>query len=215
MDIARAFTYVTEDENWQNKTVITLVIGVIPLINLAAIGWMLDLINNMLDGQQKPMPDWDDLSNQFVDRWSRGLMVAIAAVIYIIPLIVIAICLGILVAALGGGLLRVLISLVATAYVALMWLPLSIGMMRYARTRDFNHFLQFGRNISLAQEHLSTLIVLAVFVFIIGIVINILGNLPCIGWLISLAATGVSVIVVGHLTGQAAVEIAERKQGQA
>ncbi|NPV65853.1 MAG: DUF4013 domain-containing protein [Anaerolineae bacterium] len=215
MDIARAFTYVTEDENWQNKTVITLVIGVIPLINLAAIGWMLDLINNMLDGQQKPMPDWDDLSNQFVDRWSRGLMVAIAAVIYVIPLIVIAICLGILVAALDGGLLRVLISLVATAYVALMWLPLSIGMMRYARTRDFNHFLQFGRNISLAQEHLSTLIVLAVFVFIVGIVINILGNLPCIGWLISLAATGVSVIVVGHLTGQAAVEIADRKRGQA
>lgn len=215
MDIARAFTYVTEDDNWQNKTVITLVIGVIPLINLAAIGWMLDLINNMLDGRQKPMPDWDDLSNQFVDRWSRGLMVAIAAVIYIIPLIVIMICLGILIAALDGGLLRVLISLVATAYVALMWLPLSIGMMRYARTRDFNHFLQFGRNIALAQEHLSTLIVLAVFVFIVGIVINILGNLPCIGWLISLAATGVSVIVVGHLTGQAAVEIAARRQDQA
>ncbi len=214
MDIAHAFTYVTEDENWQNKTIITLLVSVIPLINLAAIGWMLDLISNMLDGKKQPMPDWDDLGNQFVDRWSRGLMVAIAAVIYIVPLIVVAICLGILVAALGSGLLRVLISLVATAYVALMWLPLSIGMMRYARTRDFNHFLQFSRNIALAQEHLSTLIVLAVFVFIVGIVINVLGNLPCIGWLISLAAIGVNTIVVGHLTGQAAVEIAAASRGQ-
>ena len=41
MDIARAFTYVTEDENWQNKVLITLIIGVVrdgTLAHLAAAG---------------------------------------------------------------------------------------------------------------------------------------------------------------------------------
>jgi len=213
--IARAFTYVTEDENWQNKTIITLIIGVIPVVNLAAAGWMLDLISNMLDGQERPMPDWNDLGAQFVDRWSRGLMVAIAALIYLIPLIVVAICLSILIAALDSSAMNALMSLVSSIYVALMWLPLSIGMMRYARTRDFSHFLQFSHNIALAREHLSTLVVLAVYIFVVGVVISILGRIPCIGWLISLLAMGINVIVVGHLTGQAAIEIAAATRGEA
>jgi hypothetical protein len=214
MDIARAFTYVTEDENWQNKVLLTLIIGVIPIVNLAAVGWMLDLIRNMLSGAPYPMPDWDDLSSQFVDRWVAGLMTALAGLLYIIPLIVINIVIGI-----GGAiidaprLVGLCTSLLGVIYFAVIWMPLSIAMMRYSSTRDFSHYLQFTRNIQLVQEHMSVLIVLAVVVFVIGFILGLIGNIPCIGWLITLFSVGVNAIVVGHLTGQAAIQIKNRSQG--
>ena len=209
MDIARAFTYVTEDENWQNKVIITLILGLIPIVNLAVIGWMLDLIRNMLDGYEKPMPDWDNLGSQIGDRLVAGLMTVIAGFLYSLPLLAFAICFGIVVAATDSGFFRLIFGLISIAYAALVWMPLSIGMMRYSRTRDFSHYMAFTRNIQLAREHLSTLIVLAVFVFAVGIVLGIIGNIPCIGWLIGLLSIGINAIVTGHLTGQAAVAIAQ------
>jgi hypothetical protein len=212
VDIARAFTYVTEDENWQNKVVITLVVGFVPIINLAAIGWMLDLIRNMIDGQAHPLPDWDDIGNQFVERWVAGLMTAIAVLLYAVPLIVISVCVGITLALVDFGLLRFVMSLIGIAYMAAAWMPMSIGMMRYARTRDFSHYLQFANNINVVQQHMATMIVLAVYVFVVGFVINVLGNLDCIGWIFSLLSVGINAIVIGHLTGQAAQEMTASDQ---
>ncbi|GAB4575578.1 MAG: hypothetical protein Kow0077_27770 [Anaerolineae bacterium] len=213
MDIAKAFTYVTEDENWQNKVIITLVLGLIPVVNLAVVGWMLDLIRNMLDGVAHPMPDWDDLGGQITDRFIAGLMTVIAVVIYMIPFLVLAVCFGALVAISDSGFLQIIFSILTAIYVALIWMPLSIGMMRYSRTRQFSAYTDLSRNINLAREHLSTLIVLAVFVFVVGIVLGIIGSIPCIGWLINLLSVGVNAIVTGHLTGQAAVEISRAARG--
>ncbi len=215
MDIAKAFTYFQEDENWQNKVIITLVLGLIPIVNLAVIGWMLDLIRNMLDGQERPMPDWDNLGGQIGDRLMAGLMTVIAGVIYMAPLIVFAICFGIVMAAADSRFLSFLFSLIALAYAAIAWMPLSVGMMRYARTRNFSAFTDFARNIRLAREHLSTLIVLAVFVFVVGVILSIVGNIACVGWLVSLLAVGLNAIITGHLTGQAAVQMAKDSQGAA
>ncbi len=216
MDIVRAFTYITDDEEWQSKVPITLILGIIPIINLVVIGWMLDLIRNMIDGAEKPMPDWQNLGENFVERWTAGLMTGIAALIYMIPSIVILMVLGALLAALRLGFLSILITGVFMGvYAAVIWMPLSIGMMRYARTRDFNHYLQIGRNIALARENLATLITLAAFILVVSILFSLVSYIPCIGWLLSLVMVGVTAIVAGHLTGQAALEIARNRQGQA
>lgn len=215
MDIARAFTYVTDDENWQNKVIITLILGLIPILNLAVIGWMMDLIRNMLDGYENPMPDWDNLGSQIGDRLVAGLMTAIAGVVYLLPLIAFAICFGIVLAATDSGFFSFIFSIISIAYGALVWMPLSIGMMRYSRTRNFSHYMDFSRNINLAREHLSTLIVLAVFVFVVGIILGVIGNIPCVGWLVALLSVGINAIITGHLTGQAAVQIANETAGTA
>jgi hypothetical protein len=215
VDIVKAFTYFTEDEKWQNKVIITLILGVIPVVNLAVVGWMLDLIRNMLDGIERPMPDWDNLGGQIGDRLMAGLMTVIAGVIYMAPLIVFSICFGIVMAAADSRFLGFVFSLIAIAYAALAWMPLSVGMMRYARTRDFSAYTDFARNLRLAREHLSTLIVLAVFVFVVGVILGIVGSIPCVGWLVAWVSVGVNAIVTGHLTGQAAVQIANDSKGAA
>ncbi|MBN1965139.1 MAG: DUF4013 domain-containing protein [Anaerolineae bacterium] len=226
MDIGRALNYTFEDQEGTNKGLITVIIGLIPLVNLAAIGWGLDLIRNMLDGATYPMPDWNDLGSQFVERWVSGLMIAIAAFIYYLPMLIINIILnGVLngVFRVGSGdelsflfgagmCVSCITGLLGIVYQAVIWLPLSVGLMRYARTRNFGNFFDIGRNINLALENLSTMLVLALYWIVYSLVMFFIGLIPCVGWLIALASVGINVIVMGHLLGQAAIEIAAKTQ---
>jgi len=222
LDLVRAFTYFQEDENWTNKIPVTVVIGIIPIVNLAVFGWALDLIRNMLDGVPNPTPDWNDIGTQFVDRWVRGLILAIVGFIYFLPMLIVAgivngVFLSIALGSRGGfgvvSLAGLCITVISLIYFAIVWLPLSIAIMRYARTRDFNNFLQIARNFKLAMDNLNTMVMLAVLIFIVGLIVGLLGNIPCIGFLISLLAAPFTAIVEGHLIGQAAIEIAAKTRG--
>lgn len=224
MEFGRAFSYAFDDENWSNKLVITAIIGIIPIVNLAVAGWALDLVKNMLAGQERPMPDWNDLGNQFTGRWVAGLMAAIAFFVYYLPWIVVeAILNGITGGILGrsdAGLVIALstalscgVALLGALYSAVIWLPYSVGLMRYSNTRDFSHFFQFARNIEVARTHLSTLITLAVFVFLARIVLGLVFLIPCIGWLLALFSATVMAVVLGHLVGQAAIIMSNRARG--
>lgn len=220
MNLGRAFTYATDDPSWQQKVIYTLVIGVIPIVDLAVLGWAIDLIRNMLDGVEHPMPEWFDLSNmdqlvnQLIERWVTGLMVFIAAVIYHIPILLVNIVFGWITGLLFSGdsfgiiaigtALSCCWSLIGAIYSAVIWLPLTVAISRYARTRKFSEFLQFGSNAQVALEHLSTLLVLVIFVFVYFFVLGIVMLIPCIGWLLGLLSVGLGAIVIGHLTGQAA-----------
>ena len=223
MDLGRSFSYAFEDEDWTTKLAITAVIEIIPIVNLAVMGWALNLIKNMLNGVEKPLPDWSDLGSQFTSRWVAGLMAAIAYFVYDLPWIVLQAILnsvsnglfgrgelGVMVVAASCG-----IAVLGAIYSALITLPYSVALMRYSSTRDFNHFFQFARNIELARQNLSTLVMLIVTVFVANILLAILFVIPCVGWLLALLSVTVFAVVIGHLVGQAALEIANKTRGSA
>lgn len=215
MNIQRAFTYFLEDEKWQTKIPLTIFLGVIPIINFVVIGWMLDLISNMLDGHEHPAPDWDNLGEVFMQRWVAGLMTAIAGILYALPLIVISVCLGIMFAVTTNEwLASALLSIIGIAYGAAIWLPLSVGMMRYAKTRDFNNYMQIGSNLQVARDNMETMFALIAFIVITSFLMTIFGRIPCIGWLFNLLTLGIGAIINGHLNGQAAVIIAQNIRGK-
>ena len=226
MDLGRAFSYAFDDDEWTTKLAITAVIGIIPIVNLAVMGWALDLIKNMLNGVEKPLPDWNDLGSQFTSRWVAGLMAAIAYFVYDLPWIILqAILNGVANGLFGRGDLGTVmtmatlvgcgLSIVGAIYSALITLPYSVALMRYSSTRDFNHFFQFARNIELARANLSTLIMLIVMVFVANILLAILFVIPCVGWLLALLSVTIFAVVLGHLVGQAALEIANKTRGSA
>jgi len=77
MDVARAFTYITEDERWVGKIVIGAVISfftflLLPIPLLA--GWMVGITRNVMAGVERPLPEWDDFGTLFRD----GLAVVVA-----------------------------------------------------------------------------------------------------------------------------------------
>lgn len=216
MDIGRAFSYIFEDDDWVGKVVIAAIVSIIPIVNFALAGWTIALVRNMLNGEPRPLPEWDDFGQKFID----GLLYAVAGIIYSLPLILF-IC---LIAVVGGGLggssrgaaglaggLTCLLVPVSFIYAIAVAGMTYIGMVRYSRRGQFSDYLQFGQNLSLVRENLGTLFTLLIFLIIAGFIFGLFGWIPCLGWIISLA---LGTPVTAHLQGQAAVEIvSKRKRG--
>ncbi len=207
MDLARAFTYIFDDEQWVGKIAMLAIVSLIPILSFATFGWLVALIRNMLDGYPYPLPDWDDFGQKFID----GLLIFLVTLIYSIPLFPL-ILLGPLadtfVNTQGGEFvvftLVCFISLFVLAYALLISALLFIGMIRYAQVRDFNVYLQIGQNLRIAMNNIGTLAVLALMEVIAGVIFALFGWIPCIGWIVALA---LGVPVYGHLQGQAARQI--------
>ncbi|MBX3012581.1 MAG: DUF4013 domain-containing protein [Caldilineaceae bacterium] len=101
MDIAKAVTFITEDERWGEKIGIgvgvtlfstllaPVLIGVLGYLILA--GYSIRLLQNVRDGQPKPLPEWNQWSEDLV----RGLKLAAVALIWSLPIFVVIVPMGI------------------------------------------------------------------------------------------------------------------------
>lgn len=84
--LSEAVTYPYRDPRWPAKAGILGLLTFIPILNFAAIGFELETARRVADGQADPMPDWADLGGHF----RRGLWLALARIIYAIPLSLLA-----------------------------------------------------------------------------------------------------------------------------
>jgi hypothetical protein len=82
MDFTRSFRYVFDDKDWLSKVGLGLVIGIVPILNFALIGYQVQIIRNVRDHEAVELPTWDDLGKKFVD----GLIIALANFLYILPI---------------------------------------------------------------------------------------------------------------------------------
>ena len=213
MDIGRAFSYIFEDDDWISKVVVTAFIAMIPIVNFALFGWTVALIAQMLDASDHPMPGWDN----FGEKFSDGLIYFVATLIYNIPVVlVICVISGVgmmfgnsdgIAALMALTTCCLVVGMIAYAIVANA--VLFIATVRYSRQRRFDVFMQFGENLSLAREHLDTLIMLALFGLLTGAILAVFGWVPCIGWVLALA---LGTPVWSHLQGQAAVQIVAKRK---
>lgn len=99
MDIGKSFTYVFEDPNWIMKVLIGGIVGLIPIVNFAAYGYMLTAMRNVAEGQPNPLPEWSNFGAHFM----KGLYAFVGILVYFLPVIVISCCVGILGAVAGGA----------------------------------------------------------------------------------------------------------------
>jgi len=89
-NLKKVFTYMFEDENWQNKLLIAvaLMFGsfIIPIVPfLALYGYMMKLIKNIVDGDGQPaLPEWDDWGNLILN----GLKLLGQSLIFSLPIII-------------------------------------------------------------------------------------------------------------------------------
>lgn len=97
MDIAKSFTFLTEDERWLEKlgtgTLIALLSIVLSPILIGILGFAIlsgysvRLLQNVRDGSPRPLPEWD--------RWSQdmsvGIKLFVVMLLYALPIIVLMI----------------------------------------------------------------------------------------------------------------------------
>ncbi len=224
MDIAKAFTYVTDDERWIGKIGIGALISlfsflIIPIPLLA--GYMVGVVRNVKDGVVNPMPEWEDWGLLFKD----GLSIIVAQLVYTLPFWLLSCIAG--AGTVGMGSLAETSEDLAAAgmfatfgpvgcltlvfLVALFFLSPAI-VIQYVRTNELGSTFRFGEVFAIAKENVGNIVLIALVTFGIAIVLNIvigvLGLIPCIGWVAALiitVATGPYLTVVtGHLYGQIA-----------
>ena len=82
MDIRRALTFAVADASWASKGGLGAAISLVPILNVAAIGYGSRVARRVAGGQDSDLPTWDDLGALF----REGTPLALAQSLYTLPL---------------------------------------------------------------------------------------------------------------------------------
>lgn len=216
MDIGKSFTYAFDDEKWVQKLAIgglLVLASVIPVVNiftaLVILGYSLRVLQNVAEGVEQPLPEWDDWAGD----WVKGLMVALAYLIYSIPVLLVSgFSWAVSAISVYGdpsqaeGLLGV--CLAGLSCLAGLWgvaeaVVLPAAMINYAAEAEFGSFFRFGELFRFIRDNFGNyivailLIIVAQFVAGFGVILCVIGVFFTSFW---------SSLVSAHLLGQVKAE---------
>lgn len=208
MDFVRAIKFPFNDENWITKVVVGTLLNLIPFFG---VGYMIGVARNVMRNRAHPLPGTDEVGQVILD----GIMASIAAIVYAIPGLLAGCVIGIFGSILGdsdvGGVIVACMSLFVVLASLIYAIPAAamywIGAMRYAESGNFSDFVQFGSLLREARSHVSSLVILLLYVLGVVLIASLVAPLfviTCIG--IPLLGFWVQ-IAQGHLLGQAALEM--------
>lgn len=207
MDFGRALSFVRQDPGWIGKVIIGSILSVIPILNFAVYGYMLDVIHNVYQGRETPLPDW---GNDFGGYFVRGFMYLVIGLIYLLPVVVLAILFGALTGGIAatagesaaGGLGVLGLCLAPVMFVAAIVLGLlaQIAGVRYALTRDFGTAMRYGEVYAEFRSNMGAWLLVILFSIALQLIFGLIAVVTCgLGFLVSYYA----VISQGHLVAQA------------
>ena len=219
MDIGSAFTFVFDDDDWIKKLAIGggIAIGGVILLPLLLVGlllffplsgYMLEVIKNVRDGHERPLPEWDDFGGLF----KTGFFVFLIGFIYNIPSLVFS-CASALaqnapqfadldsdvvgaVVAIGTCLscIQFILSIAATVL-------LPAGLIRYAQFDTLGSAFQFGEMFSFIRNNIGDYVItvilsfVASFIAFFGVILCVIGVFFTFFW---------AILVTANLYGQLA-----------
>lgn len=232
IDVGKAFSHVFEDEQWTTKAVVGAFLSIIPIVNFIVIGYELRLIRNVSRGVTRPMPDWEDMGDLFME----GLQLGLARIVFSLPLLAFF-----FVPLLGFWfsifLLPVFAGSASEAEIDQMIGPLmglgvlgmfgcfGIGMLfslllgfvfpavtaNFSRKPTFAACFEFNQILDFIRRNISNYFMVWITAVMAGIVVSFvymfLYFIPCFGQLLMLPASAGGaffiVMVGGHALGQA------------
>lgn len=209
MDIGKSFTYMMQDPNWIMKILIGGVVGIIPIVNFAAYGYMLTVMKNVAEDQPNPLPEWGDFGAHFM----KGLYAFIGILVYILPIILISCCLGIVTSVLGGaagstgssdaagalggviGILSICLNCIIGLYSLVVAVFIYAALTRFAMSNNqLSIFWDFRGTLDLITKNMGNYImallisIVASFVAGFGIILCVIGVFFTSFWAMLVAA---------------------------
>ena len=210
MDIGKSFTFMFDDEKWGEKIAIgtlLMLLSIIPLVNLftalVLVGYSLRLLKNVAEGNETPLPEWNDWGGD----WLKGLMLVLAWLIYSVPIWLLS-GVGALVEALANTQEIMTVCGVGVSCLSGLWglamgIILPAGMIQYAMDGEFKDFFQLGKMFGFIRDNLGNYF-LAV---LLGVVASVVASLGVIACVIGVFATQFwGSLVTAHLFGQVKAE---------
>jgi hypothetical protein len=227
MDIGKSIGYVFEDKKWTNKLLVGMLVSVVPIINFALFGWLIDIMKNVSQRAAEPLPEWDNFGDKFV----KGAILFVVGLIYSLPALLLT-CPMVFIPFMRGDFShneqQAITSLFAGSMLALSCVIMVYGLLlsfllpaiylNFARKGTFSACFEFGEIWRIMSRNLGDYIVawlVAIVVgigvmFVIGLVAGVLSIIPCCGWIaawVLMGTAGVYITAVfGHLFGQIGAE---------
>lgn len=228
MDAEKSFAFPFEDKEWISKLGLWAIISMIPVLNFAWYGYLVDVMRNVINNNQEPLPTWDDLSHKF----NEGLILFGAGLVYALP-VLIALCvpLGITASsdlfsgnsnlqdfsrmmAEAGGILFFGLLCVLLLYGLVVSILYPAILVLFAREGTFASCFRLREALALIRKNAGpfftawalSLVASLGAGLLVAFVNLVVGFVPCIGWIIGLALSLVSGVYAGavhaHLFGQ-------------
>lgn len=228
MNIEKAFRFPFEDKQWISKLGLGAIVTIVPILNFAWSGYLVDILRNMMNNTAEPLPAWDNLEKKFSD----GLILFAASLVYASPILILM-CLplsimafsglfsgngnmddfGRAISGAGGVLFSGLLCLVFLYAIALSVIYPAV-LVLFSREGTFASCFKLREAFDMISRNagpfftawgLSLVGGLGVGL-VIGFLNVVVGWIPCIGWIVSLAFTLTSGVYIGavyaHLFGQ-------------
>jgi hypothetical protein len=174
-NLGRAFAFMFEDKDWIQKILIgaafvllSVILVGIPLV----LGYLLEVARRSAEGQEVPLPDWDNLG----DKFGKGLLFFIILIIYSIPITIVSFILQLIPCI--GALLGLVVWLV-------FWMIVPYLAVQYARTGNFNTAFEFDKIITFVKENITNLLI----VLVMSIVFSIIAQFGVLALIIGLLFT--------------------------
>jgi hypothetical protein len=228
MNLGKAFTYPFEDKSWTTKLGLAIVITIVPILNFATVGYVIEIIRRVLRDDPELLPDWTDLGQKFLD----GLIIFLASLVYSLPFLILIfppVILMMVPAVLAGNSntqnigqalsSAALVGLACLGCVGMLYgLALSLvfpcGYLTFARQGKFSDFFRLREFLAMIGRDPGAFftawgIYLAAVIatsLVSGVLGGLLGWIPCFGQLVSFVigvGGGIYVLLVfANLFGQ-------------
>jgi len=212
MDIGISFTYMFQDKDWLKKILIGGVIAFIPIVNFAALGYMVQLTRNVRDGRDLPLPEWDAFGEYFVS----GLYLFLVYLVYAIPMILLACLQGAASVMLGTagngrgagdlasayGVASICLSCLMSLWGLLIAVISPALFVRFAETGSFGATLSIGGWLGVLRANLGAYLIVLILSWLVLGFLAPLGVIACVVGIIFTQFW--AYLVVSHWLGQLA-----------
>lgn len=206
MDYGKSFTFVFEDDNWISKFAIGVLVSLVPIVNFASYGYMIQLLKNVRDGQEDPLPEWDDFGKLFVD----GIKFIAGYLVYWIPVILLSfVMIPVAIAADNGGVsgdaFGIVMMCVSCVIFILVFVPMLFYpalFVQYAKDDQIGDMFRFSDMWDLFKADSANYVIILLMVFFVLGFIASFGILLCfIGIFLT---TWWAQLASAHMIGQLA-----------
>jgi len=208
MEIGKAFTYIFDDESWIAKILIGGILGIIPIVNFAVLGYVVETLRNVAQGLDRPLPEWSEFGEKFV----KGLVVLIIYFIYTIPIWLLMGCFWVAALAVGEevgtavgtpgdimSLFSIGVGCIGGLYGLIIGILSPAILVNYAVTGELGSAFRFGEIFGLITGNLGNYIIALILAWVASVIAGF-GVIACGVGVLFTSFWG--YLVMAHLFGQ-------------